>query len=295
MKVSAAIFTVKILLLSLLLCGSKSLYAQNDGKPRNFYFLTRVPKDIIEVQKHTFSKSNFTKLVITTSVTSGLLLFDKIIYDDVRKFANKIHLQPAERNKIIWSIKSGGKETVLLKVPENLNTAFYNLGQGFTTLLIASGFYLQGKISKNYRSLQTASDLAESFVTLGLITQVMKYSTGRQNPSQVTTGYGTWRPFPSLSKFQHEKQNYDAFPSGHLSTLMATITILSNNYPEKKWIRPVGYVITALAGFAMVNNGVHWAGDYPVALGLGYLTGNLITKRHLGKTQIQLEKTKMNF
>ena len=55
--------------------------------------------------------------------------------------------------------------------------------------------------------------------------------------------------------------------------MMATSsTALAMNYPEKRWIRPAGYGLISLVGFAMINNGVHWAGDYPLALGIGYIT-----------------------
>jgi len=61
-------------------------------------------------------------------------------------------------------------------------------------------------------------------------------------------------------------------PSGHMATMMGTVTVLTLNYPEKKWIKPVGYGIMGLIGFAMMNNDVHWASDYPLAIGVGYVT-----------------------
>lgn len=249
-------------------------------KPKVFDFLTNVPRDLLQIPKLSFSKKNLKGLSIVVGSSLVLIVIDQPIFDGVRNFSDNINLSPHEKNKDIWTINIGHKETVLLKVPKNLNTFFYNLGQGFTTVLIASGFFIQGKISKNVSSLQTASDLVESFITLGVATQTLKYISGRQNPSDATRRGGRWQPFPSLSSFQNSKSNYDAFPSGHIATLMATVTILSNNYPQKKWIRPIGYTIVALSGFAMINNGVHWAGDYPLAVGLGYLTGYIITERH---------------
>ena len=71
---------------------------------------------------------------------------------------------------------------------------------------------------------------------------------------------------------------HDAFPSGHLATVMATVTVLADNYPEKKWIKPVGYSVVGLVGTAMVGNGVHWVGDYPLAIGLGYVFGKVAVK-----------------
>jgi hypothetical protein len=35
-----------------------------------------------------------------------------------------------------------------------------------------------------------------------------------------------------------------------------------------------------LASFAMMNHGVHWAGDYPPGFALGYGFGKFITKKN---------------
>ncbi len=249
-------------------------------KTKPFHFVTNVPNDLGKTSVQPFSKKNLKTTVILGAASAVLILSDQAIYDGVRNFSDHIHLQPDESNKILLSIKSGEKETVLLKVPKNLNTAFYTLGQGFTSLLLAGGLAIDGVLAKRPASLQTASDLTESFIALGVSTQLLKYATGRETPSDATQRNGAFRPFPSYSDFQNNKPKYDAFPSGHLSTLMATITILADNYPNKKWIRPVGYSLMGLSAFSMVNNGVHWAGDYPLAIGIGYLTAKIITQRH---------------
>ncbi|HSU51853.1 MAG TPA: hypothetical protein VLJ41_14710, partial [Segetibacter sp.] len=49
---------------------------------------------------------------------------------------------------------------------------------------------------------------------------------------------------------------------------------------EKKWIKPVGYTLTGLVAYSMINNKVHWASDYPLALGMGYLCAKQVVKRN---------------
>jgi hypothetical protein len=73
--------------------------------------------------------------------------------------------------------------------------------------------------------------------------------------------------------------HYDAFPSGHLSTAMMTTTIISLNYPEYKFIKPLCYTLMGLCGFQMLNNGVHWMSDYPLALAIGYSFGKIAVAR----------------
>jgi hypothetical protein len=99
------------------------------------------------------------------------------------------------------------------------------------------------------------------------------------SPGEKPVPGGAWHPFVSWKKYQKNVSNYDAFPSGHLATLMATITVLSGNYPENRFIKPIGYSIMGLCGFAMLNNGVHWAGDYPMAIAIGYAAGKIAVSR----------------
>ena len=115
---------------------------------------------------------------------------------------------------------------------------------------------------------------------MGVGTQVLKRIAGRQSPSEATSNGGTWHPFPSFQNYQNHTPYYDAFPSGHLATLMSTVTILAENYPEKKWIRPIGYTITGLVAYSMINNNVHWISDYPLAIALGYLCAKQVVRNN---------------
>jgi len=49
--------------------------------------------------------------------------------------------------------------------------------------------------------------------------------------------------------------------------------VIGENYPEIKWIKPLGYTLTGLLGISMVNTGIHWYSDYPLAIVLGYAFG----------------------
>lgn len=282
------LFTLAGLLLVINIFAQEDTLEPSFAKPKPFSFITHVPGEIIQMAKLPFQQRQIKTTAILAGTTTLLIVLDQKIYDGVRHIANQLNIDPAEQNKIIWSVKTGNKETVLLKAPKNFNTAFYMMGEGMPTLLIAGGLWLEGKINKDNRSLQTASDLSESFISLGLTTQLMKWVSGRENPVVATQTNGAWKPFVPIRDFQNNKPKYDAFPSGHLATMMATITILANNYPQKKWIRPVGYSLMSLTGLAMINNGVHWAGDYPVGIALGYLSGKIITARHKKAVKAQI-------
>jgi membrane-associated phospholipid phosphatase len=247
--------------------------------PKKFAFITNLPKDAAGIVTTTFNKKSIKPLLAIAASTGLLIWADQPIVDGVEEFSNRIHLSPDEKNKNVI-VHFGGKDVALLRFPGNLNTAFYQVGQGFPSLMIGAGLYTYGKIKDDYRALSTASQLAEAFILMGVGTQIVKRITGRQNPSESVVPAGEWDFLPSFSKYQNYTPNYDAFPSGHLATLMSSITIFSENYPEKKWIKPIGYSLSALVAYSMINNKVHWASDYPLALGMGYLCAKQVVKRN---------------
>jgi hypothetical protein len=127
--------------------------------------------------------------------------------------------------------------------------------------------------------LRTTSHLAEGLVSVGIVAQTLKHISGRQSPSRATEDGGRWRPLPNPLDYQKNVPAFDAFPSGHMATAMVTVTVLAEDYPENWLIRPIGYSMMALLGFQMMNNDVHWASDYPLAIALGYGLGKHAVSR----------------
>ena len=267
-------------------------------KPRPFSFITHLPHDAAAIVSSTFNKKAIKPLLLIGASTGLLLFADESIANGVQQFSQNIHFHAEEENKTIWAIKIGNKPTTILKAPKNINTALYQVGQGFPGLILGAGLFVFGKINHNYRAVSTASQLAESFILMGVSTQILKRVTGRQSPETGNTNSNQWKLLPSFKNFQAHTSKFDAFPSGHLASLMSTVTILTQNYPEMKWIKPVGYSITGLVGLAMINNGAHWASDYPLAIGLGYLCARQVAKRNIrvaGKTVFNKNSNKLSF
>jgi membrane-associated phospholipid phosphatase len=245
-------------------------------KPTYFSFAKQLPKDVLQIFKTPFQGKNYRQLLIVAAATGAFIAIDDKALTAVKKISTNIGLQPQSDYYIAFKVG----ETKIVKVPQNLNSALYQLGEGGTSMLLAGGLWLYGKVKKDYRAIQTASDLTKTFFAMGITTQVIKRISGRESPFTATTPIGRWRPFPSFKNYQTETSNYDAFPSGHLATMMATVTVLRKNYPEKKWITPVGYSIMGLTSWAMMNTNVHWLSDYPLALAIGYISGKITTMKH---------------
>lgn len=261
------------------------IYNLDDGasmlfyKPRTLEFVRNVPSDFGRFFSVSFRKKNLPKIGALVGGTALLIAFDQQILDATQQFGRYLNIDPERKSKNVLALKMGGFKVPLLDLPQNLNSSIYFLGEGWPSIVIAGSFYGYGAIAKDYRALQTSSQLAEMFITLAVTTQFIKRITGRESPFQATERGGKWSPFPNPAYYQKNVSKLDAFPSGHLATVMATVTIISGNYPDNQYIKPVGYTIMGLVGFSMLNNGVHWISDYPLALAIGYTYGKIAVSR----------------
>ena len=182
---------MKALQLLFMVCMCSGAFAQDTaicipGKPvqlpaitpGKWQFITNVPADLLQITKSPFKRSNLKGAALLVASTALLLPFDQKILDGVKHVSEQIHLQAQTDYKVL--VKSG--DTKIIKLPRNINSALYQLGEGGTSMLISGGLFIYGKINKDNRALQTASDIAETFITMGITTQVLKRISGRQSP-----------------------------------------------------------------------------------------------------------------
>ncbi len=246
------------------------------AKPNLLKSLSFIPGDMLYIAKSPFYKKDWIMMAGITAGTYLIQLKDQDIINWVKRSSAQAGLDPT--TKYINALHVG--KTKIIKIPQNVNSGLYQLGEGGTSMMIAGGLWIYGKIKHDYRAVQTCYDLTETFATMGVTTQILKRISGRESPFKSTAPGGKWAPLPSFKSYQTHTPTYDAFPSGHLATLVATITVLTKDYPEKKWIKPLGYSLIGLTGWAMMNTEVHWMSDYPLAIAVGYLSGKITTMRH---------------
>lgn len=241
-------------------------------KPTAFQWATTLPSNGYKMLDSAFSTRYLKAWGIIALSTGVMIIYDQQITNQVQRFGRFLKIGNQENTKATFNV--GGSS--LLRRPSDLGSTFYFIGDGWITLSLMTGFFVNGYLNDNPRTLQVSSQLLQGLLLTGLTTQILKRSTGRESPIRATKPGGRWRFFPKTSDFQHSISAYDAFPSGHLATTMTTFMILSENYPEQTWIKPVGITAMTLLGFEMVNNSVHWMSDYPLALGIGYIIGKTI-------------------
>jgi membrane-associated phospholipid phosphatase len=150
-----------------------------------------------------------------------------------------------------------------------------NIGDGTTQFALAGAFGAYGLAFKDQKALRTGSQIVQAVLASGAIIQVLKHVTGRESPFVRTTPTGVWKILPNQVDYHRYVPHFDAYPSGHICTSLATVIIIAENYPDVKWIRPAGYTFTTLVGLGMLANGIHWVSDYPLGLFIGYYFGML--------------------
>ena len=229
---------------------------------------------------------NYEFLLGLTAGTLVLVKYDQDILDASQRFARRLGLisdtKTGREGRDILDLSFGGFD-IPIRAPRNTNAAMYFIGDGITHLVITGSLATYGMINDDYRATNTASQLMESILVSGAIVQVLKRTTGRQSPFRSTEDGGKWDFLPSFDDYASQVSNYDAFPSGHIATAMATTTVLALNYPEHEYIKPVGYTLMGVLSWAMLNNGVHWASDYPLGIAVGWLAADIAYER--GKTR----------
>jgi hypothetical protein len=247
-------------------------------KPKPFQFITKAPRTFSGAAGIAFKKGSDPAWAMIAYTTASFIMLDQQMINGVKQFSKSINLDNTAIYHPMLDFNVGGQNVLIYRAPGNLNTFFYQLGEGIPPLLISGGLYAYGLIKNDYRARSTSSQIAQVIITMGVATQTIKRITGRESPFRATADGGRWSPFPSFKTYNNNVSQYDAFPSGHMATMMATLVVFADNYPEKRWIKPVGYAIMALSGLAMMNTEVHWISDYPLAIGLGYVFGKATVK-----------------
>ena len=251
------------------------IYAYN--KPKFSDCITKIPKDFTGTLHDVTKKNNLIALGASTLATVVLIQSDQSLLEKSRNLGEKIGLKSEALYNDFGPLSN---------IPPNITSGIYLIGNGTTPILLSMGFATYGLVKNDYRSLNTASGLIESLAVSGIFSQTVKRISGRQSPAPALLDGnpgGDWNPFPSFSAFAKNTPNYDAMPSGHMMTATSALYVIMGNYPEVKWIRPVGFTLIGVLGFEMVQANVHWASDYPIAMVMGYIIGKNIANSKMTK------------
>jgi hypothetical protein len=221
--------------------------------------LTNIPDDWINYAKITFRREQIPLYMTVAASTAGLVATDNATWNTADK----------------W-YKSDN-------AVKRYSDAFVTVGDGKSQFGLGAGFAAYGIVFGNKKAINVGSEIVQAVLSSGAVVQVLKHITGRESPFVSTRKAGRWDFFPNQITYHKKVPHYDAFPSGHLTTTIATFTVIIENYPDAKWITPVAAAASTCLSISMVNTGIHWYSDYPLALVLGYTFGNLAVNPHWGE------------
>lgn len=214
------------------------------------------PLNIFDFSKDLINKNSIEPLGIIVGTTSLGLFFDRKDWQNTKILTRRSHILPGLTKDIV------------------------NVGDGRWQLSAAGLGILSGLIFHNQRVENTSFESIEAIISTGLFVQVAKRITGRQSPAEAGMSSNIWEMFVDPVEYQHNQPNFYSFPSGHLAGATAVLTVITENYPEIKWLKPVSYILLSALAFSLVANDMHWYSDFPVALGTGYLFGKIISGRY---------------
>ena len=252
-------------------------------RPRFADLFNKIPRNICKSAVEMVSKPNYPYGLAAMGATAALIPADPWLIRESRSLGESIGFNEAHTYKKLGFLKI---------VPADVNSALYFVGNGTTFIIISGGLATYGFITGDYRAKSTSMQLLESIIVSGVFVQPFKRLTGRESPfitDEEGRWHSKWRFAPSFKDYQQHTPHYDAMFSGHLTTAMSALTVLTENYPDYKWIKPVGYTALGLMCYEMMQSKVHWASDYPMALFVGYITGKTIANRRI--TKIKTEET----
>jgi hypothetical protein len=238
--------------------------------------------DMRRLSAMSFKMRNLPAIGGLTALTAMLVARDQALVNDAKRLGDQwgIPHTYAQSRLAKWTFRLGEKNVdASLNVPSDLETGMYYLGDGVLHSAIGLSFWGGGKLTGDERAAQTGVQCLETMVCTCVATQMLKHVTGRESPVVASTDGGKWQLLPNPVTYANNTAHYDAMPSGHIATAMGTITVIADNYPEKKWIRPVGYSLMGVLMYAMMNNGVHWASDYPFGIAIGYAVAKVVDAR----------------
>jgi len=258
------------------------------AKPKPFDFVTQLPHTGIDMFGTSFSKESLPWWGAIAASTGILIYYDQDLVNWAQRVGRDRGLGNDDHTSDMIMVHGYG-----FRGPTDRASLMYFIGDGWLHGTIMVSFLTTGLIRNDNRAIQTGSQLAQGLAAVGMIIQVLKRSAGRETPLRAEQPRGKWRFFPNQLTYQKNTSRYDAFPSGHLAATSMTYAVITENYPEYNFVvKPIAWTLMTLLGYQMMNNGVHWASDYPLALGIGITLGKTLAKNNRIEIYTPKNKTK---
>lgn len=141
------------------------------------------------------------------------------------------------------------------------------LGAVYSLAPIAGGLYLGGVLSGQSKLRETGFLGAEALVDGLIVSQVFKYTTGRERPLQGDGG-------------GHFFHGGDGFPSGHAIESFALAAVIAHQYRDKKAVVLLSYGLATAIAASRFSAREHYLSDVVAGGAMGWFIGRYVSERH---------------
>jgi hypothetical protein len=233
--------------------------------PTFLNMFTNIPDDLKDWWGITFSRENAPALAGTLGLTAAMIPTDYATWMAVYR--------PTQDNPSLYNFFKGAE-----------------LWSSGLFQVTSSAIFLAWGATGNTRAMRTAWEIGESVLSSGVVVQLMKRATGRESPRSSLTRGGKWSSYPGEKPYTSSLRDYDAMPSGHMSSAFVIFQVIERNYPDQPWISYVGYPVMGIFALGCVGNNIHWFSDFPIAFALGYSFSKVVAYRYHPELKVADER-----
>jgi membrane-associated phospholipid phosphatase len=153
----------------------------------------------------------------------------------------------------------------------------------FWHLVPASAMYLGGWYVNSHDVMGAGAAGLQAITMASIVTVALKFASGRRQPLKdgVHDFYGPsghrrsddpadFAPFNN--NLGNESLRF-AWPSGHTSSTVAFVSAMAAYYPDKLWIKLIGYPASLFMALSMVDYDAHWTSDVIAGALIGHAIG----------------------
>jgi hypothetical protein len=200
----------------------------------------------------------------------------RFVHDDADLWTSPLRIH---REDLKWFVPFAAGAAALLKTDRSISAeigedkniqgpshAVSQMGS-FSLYLTPAALMVLGHVSKDERTTHAGSVTLQAVLHSAIIVQTLKASTNRQRPDNPHGDGGFW-------------DGGKSFPSGHAMSSWAFAEALSDQYPEKKWIRIGSYGMATAVSLSRISGQNHFPSDVLVGSSLGWLIGHYISHHH---------------
>jgi membrane-associated phospholipid phosphatase len=141
------------------------------------------------------------------------------------------------------------------------------VGAAYSLIPILGGFYVSGVLAKSPKLRGTGVQGAEAVADALIVSEVLKYATGRQRPL-VGDGGG------------HFFHGGDSFPSGHAIESFALASVIAHRWRQKKAVVIAAYGLATLVSASRFSGQKHFASDIVAGGVMGWFIGTHVFEAH---------------